>query len=105
MAKVKINYPTDVKGQLYIPSINWLLFVGCVGIILYFKESKYMEHAYGLSIILGMMMTTTLLNFYLIMKRVKWYFIVPLIALYTTIEVSFLGQILLSLWMVVMLQL
>jgi len=88
--KVKINYPTDVKGQLYIPSINWLLFVGCVGIILYFKESKYMEHAYGLSIILGMMMTTTLLNFYLIMKRIKWYYIVPIITLYLTIEVSFL---------------
>ena len=88
--KVKINYPTDVKGQLYIPSINWLLFFGCVGIILYFKESKYMEHAYGLSIILGMMMTTTLLNFYLIMKRIKWYFIVPIITLYLTIEVSFL---------------
>jgi KUP system potassium uptake protein len=49
-----------------------------------------MEHAYGLSIILGMMMTTTLLNFYLIMKRVKWYFIAPLISLYVTIEVSFL---------------
>jgi KUP system potassium uptake protein len=88
--KVKINYPTDVKGQLYIPSINWLLFLGCVGIILYFKESKYMEHAYGLSIILGMMMTTTLLNFYLVMKRVKWYFIVPIISLYFSIEVSFL---------------
>ncbi len=88
--KVKINYPTDVKGQVYIPSINWLLFLGCVGIILYFKESKYMEHAYGLSIILGMMMTTTLLNFYLIMKRVKWYFIVPLITLYGVIEFSFL---------------
>lgn len=89
--KVKINYPTDVKGQLYIPSINWLLFLGCVGIILYFKESKEMEHAYGLSIILGMMMTTTLLNFYLVMKRVKWYFIAPLITLYATIEISFLG--------------
>lgn len=88
--KVKINYPTNVKGQLYIPSINWLLLAGCIGIILYFKESKYMEHAYGLSIILGMMMTTTLLNFYLIMKRVKWYFIVPLIGLYTVIELSFL---------------
>ncbi len=88
--KVKINYPTDVKGQLYIPSINWLLFVGCVGIILYFKESKYMEHAYGLSIILGMMMKKKLLNFYLIMKRIKWYFIVPIITLYLTIEVSFL---------------
>lgn len=88
--KVKINYPTDVKGQLYIPSINWLLFLGCVGIILHFKESKEMEHAYGLSIILGMMMTTTLLNFYLVLKRVKWYFIVPIITLYATIEISFL---------------
>jgi KUP system potassium uptake protein len=88
--KVKINYPTDVKGQLYIPSINWLLFIGCVGIILYFKESKYMEHAYGMSIILGMMMTTILLNFYLIMKRVKWYFIVPIITIYGIIEISFL---------------
>jgi KUP system potassium uptake protein len=89
--KVRINYPTDVKGQLYIPSINWLLFAGCVGIILYFEESKNMEHAYGLSIILGMMMTTTLLNFYLIMKRVRWYFIVPIITLYLTIELSFLA--------------
>jgi KUP system potassium uptake protein len=88
--KVRINYPTDVKGQLYIPSINWLLFIGCVGIILYFKESKHMEHAYGMSIILGMMMTTTLLNFYLIMKRVKWYFIAPIITIYAIIEISFL---------------
>lgn len=88
--KVKIKYPTDLKGQLYIPSINWLLFIGCVGIILYFKESKYMEHAYGMSIILGMMMTTILLNFYLIMKRVKWYFIVPIITIYGIIEISFL---------------
>ena len=89
--KVKINYPTDVKGQLYIPSINWLLFLGCVGITLYFKESKNMEHAYGLSIILGMMMTTILLNFYLVLKRIKWYFIVPIITLYATIEFSFLA--------------
>jgi KUP system potassium uptake protein len=89
--KVKINFPTDVKGQIYIPSINWLLFLGCVGIILYFKESKNMEHAYGLSIILGMMMTTTLLNFYLIMKRVKLYFIIPIISLYVVIEISFLA--------------
>ncbi len=90
--KVKIKYPTDLKGQLYIPSINWLLFIGCVGIILYFKESKYMEHAYGMSIILGMMMTTILLNFYLILKRVKWYFIVPIIAIYGIIEISFLAS-------------
>jgi len=89
-SKVKIKYPTELKGQLYIPSINWLLFLGCVGIVLHFKESGAMEHAYGLAIILCMIMTTILLNFYLIMKRVKWYLIAPLITLYLTIELSFL---------------
>ena len=89
--KVKINYPTDVKGQLYIPSLNWLLFLGCVGIVLKFEDSGEMEHAYGLAIVLCMIMTTILLNYYLIMKRVKWYFIAPLIILYLTIEFCFLG--------------
>ena len=50
-----------------------------------------MEHAYGLAIILCMIMTTVLLNFYLIMKRVKWYFFVPLITIYLCIELSFLA--------------
>ena len=88
--KVKIKYPTELKGQLYIPSINWLLFIGCVGIVLHFEESSNMEHAYGLAIILCMIMTTILLNFYLIMKRVKLYFIIPLITIYLIIELSFL---------------
>ena len=89
--KVKIKYPTELKGQLYIPSINWLLFAGCVGIVLHFEESNNMERAYGLAIILCMIMTTILLNFYLIMKRVKLYFIVPLITIYLLIEFSFLA--------------
>ncbi len=89
--KVKIKYPTDLKGQLYIPSINWLLFIGCVGIVWHFEESGNMEHAYGLAIILCMIMTTILLNFYLIMKRVKLYFMVPLITIYLLIEFSFLA--------------
>ncbi len=88
--KVKIKYPTDLKGQLYIPSINWLLFLGCVGIVLHFEESGNMEAAYGLAIILCMIMTTILLNFYLIMKRVSIFVIVPIIMLYLSIEISFL---------------
>ncbi|WP_310378041.1 KUP/HAK/KT family potassium transporter [Flavobacterium sp.] len=88
--KVRIKYPTELKGQMYIPSINWLLFLGCVGIVLHFKESKNMEHAYGLAIILCMIMTTILLNFYLIMKRVKWYYYSPLITVYLIIEFGFL---------------
>ena len=89
--KVRIKYPTELKGQLYIPSINWLLLAGCIGIVLHFEESSNMEHAYGLAIILCMIMTTILLNYYLIMKRVKWYFFMPLITIYLIIEFSFLA--------------
>ena len=34
--RVKLKYPTDVRGQIYIPSINWILFVGCSLVVLYF---------------------------------------------------------------------
>lgn len=88
--KVKIKYPSELKGQLYIPSINWLLFLGCVGVVLHFEKSSNMEHAYGLAIILCMIMTTVLLNFYMIMKRVRLYFMTPLITIYLTIEFGFL---------------
>ena len=87
--KVKIKYPSELKGQLYIPSINWLLFLGCVGVVLHFEKSSNMEHAYGLAIILCMIMTTILLNYYMILKRVKLYFMVPIITIYLTIESGF----------------
>ncbi|WP_333601104.1 KUP/HAK/KT family potassium transporter [Flavobacterium sp.] len=88
--KVKIKYPTDLKGQLYIPSINWILLLGCIGVVLHFEESGNMEAAYGLAIVLCMIMTTILLNYYLIMKRVSWYIIGAIITLYLAIEISFL---------------
>lgn len=88
--KVTIKYPTDLKGQLYIPSINWLLLAGCIGIVLYFKESGRMEAAYGLAIVLCMIMTTLLLMYYMVMKRIARYIIIPIILLYLAIEFSFL---------------
>ncbi|MBL0328229.1 MAG: KUP/HAK/KT family potassium transporter [Bacteroidetes bacterium] len=88
--KVRIKYPTDLKGQLYIPSLNWLLLAGCIGIVLYFKESSGMEAAYGLAIVLTMIMTTTLLTYYLIIKRYNKIFIGVLLAVYLTIESAFL---------------
>jgi KUP system potassium uptake protein len=87
--KVTIKYPTELKGQMYIPSVNWLLFLGCTLIVLHFEESTNMEAAYGLAIVLCMIMTTILLNYYMIVKRVKWYFIAPLITTYAIIELSF----------------
>ena len=88
--KVLTKYPTEHKGQLYIPSINWLLLAGCIMIVLHFEESSNMEAAYGLAIVLCMIMTTVLLNYFLIFKRVPWYFMSPIIGCYILIELSFL---------------
>jgi KUP system potassium uptake protein len=88
--KVKIKYPTVVRGQLYIPSINWLLCFGCIGIVLYFRESSHMEAAYGMSIIITMIMTTILLINYLFMKRYPPVFVYTLLVVYLFIEFSFL---------------
>jgi KUP system potassium uptake protein len=88
--KVKVVYPTETKGQLYIPSINWLLMFGCLVIVLIFKESSNMGAAYGLAIVITMMMTTSLLNYYMILKRYNRIFITVSIAVYAFIEIGFL---------------
>jgi KUP system potassium uptake protein len=88
--KVKLNYPTDQKGQLYVPSLNKLLWAGCIGVVLYFRESSHMEAAYGLSITITMIMTTILLAYYLYIKRFATPIIVVFFVVYLTIEGSFL---------------
>lgn len=88
--KVKIKYPTELKGQMYIPSINWLLYVGCVAIVLYFKESANMEAAYGLTIILGMVMSSRLLAFFMRLKKFPIVFLYFFISLYIVVEGAFL---------------
>lgn len=88
--KIKVNYPSDQKGQIYVPSINILLWIGCVGVVLYFRESSAMEAAYGLSITMTMLMTTTLMAYYLYAKKFNIWGIIAFIAIYFCIEVAFL---------------
>ncbi len=88
--KVRVKYPSELKGQLYIPSLNWLLLAGCIGIVIYFRESANMGAAYGLAIVLCMLMTTTLLNFYMHIKRYNKLFIYFIITIYLVIEFAFL---------------
>ncbi len=87
--KIRVKHPSVMKGQLFIPSINWLLLIGCIGIVLYFKEAKNMQNAYGLAIALTMLMTTTLLNFYLYMRRYNKYFIYVIIGIFLFSELCF----------------
>jgi len=89
--KVKMIYPNDQRGQVYIPSINLLLCFGCIGVVLYFQDSEKMQAAYGLAITLTMLMTTILLSFYLRFKHFPKPFIYTVLGLYLTIELSFLA--------------
>ena len=88
--KFRINYPTEEKGQLYIPAINLLLFIGCCGITLYFQSSSHMEAAYGLAITLCMLSTSILFANYLITRRAKSMLVYLYLSVYLSIELSFL---------------
>jgi len=88
--KVRLIYPGDEKGQLYVPSINWLLWAGCMVVVLYFQESANMEAAYGLAITLTMTMTTILFSYYLYISRVNMWLVIAFLLVYLGIELSFL---------------
>lgn len=88
--RAAVKQPTETKGQIYIPSVNIILWLGCILVILYFQTSSRMEAAYGLAITITMMMTTYLLSFFLVYK-LKWNKILVFILLITfgIIEISF----------------
>jgi KUP system potassium uptake protein len=88
--KVAVKYPARFKGQMYIPSVNWQLFVCCVFIVLFFQHSSNMEAAYGLSITLTMIMTTLLMFFYFKVRKVPVYIQVLFLVVYLFIEGTFL---------------
>jgi KUP system potassium uptake protein len=88
--KMRINYPTEAKGQLYVPGINTILFIGCCGIVIYFQSSTAMEAAYGLAITLCMLATSILFANYLVSKRVKSVFIYLFLIVYLSLEMGFL---------------
>lgn len=88
--RVRVRQPSDLKGQIYIPSVNVILWIGCILMILYFRNSTHMEAAYGFSITITMMMTTILLSYYLIYK-LKWekWLVFIILFLFATVECSF----------------
>lgn len=89
--RVSTRQPSETKGQIYVPSVNMILWAGCILVVLYFQSSTNMEAAYGLAITIAMMMTTTLLSSFLL-YRLKWHRItvILVISLFTIIELSFL---------------
>ncbi|WP_337966353.1 KUP/HAK/KT family potassium transporter [uncultured Flavobacterium sp.] len=88
--RVTVSQPSDSKGQIYIPSVNTMLWFGCVLMMVYFKRSAHMEAAYGFSITITMMMTSLLLS-YFIYYRLKWnkIYVIGFLVVFGAIEISF----------------
>ncbi len=88
--KMKVRYPSEERGQLFVPGINLLLFVGCLGVVLYFRESSKMEAAYGLAIVVTMLSTTILYSNFLVLKRTASVWIYIFLFGYLVYESAFL---------------
>ncbi len=88
--RVTVRQPTNLKGQIYIPSVNTILWIGCVMMILYFRNSAHMEAAYGFSITIAMMMTSILMSYFMLFK-LKWnkWIVIGLLIMFATVEMSF----------------
>lgn len=88
--RVTIKYPTNIRGQIYIPSINTMLWLGCIAMMLYFRDSGKMEAAYGFSITVAMLMTTTLMFYYMkFVKKWAFWIIMPVLVVFLTVELAF----------------
>jgi len=86
----RVRYPSQIKGQIYIPAINWILLLGCILVVLIFQESVRMEGAYGLAITFDMLMTTSLLVFYFSISRKSTVRSIGLAIIFFSIEGAFL---------------
>lgn len=88
--RVTIKFPTEIRGQLFVPSINWLLWAGCIFVVLYFRESSNMEAVYGFNITIAMLMTTTLMAYYLrFVRKLPITLAISILLIFVSVEISF----------------
>ncbi len=88
--KMRIVFPTNLRGQMYIPGMNWLLLIACCGVVIGFRSSDNMVAAFGLSVTITMLMTTFLITSWLYIKRYNKWLVLLVFLTYLTIEGSFL---------------
>ncbi len=88
--KLNVLNPTSIKGQVYLPVVNWFLWIASSVVVIAFKKSDNMSAAYGLAINITLIITTLLLAYYLFQKGTNHRLILFFVMFYLTIEVGFL---------------
>ncbi len=87
-----IQMSSELRGQIYIPQMNFFLLIGTLILIFTFKNSSAMAHAYGIAVNLDMLLVTVMVA-YAAKKVWNWSLIQVLIvfSLFLFIELAFLG--------------
>ncbi|MBL7960421.1 KUP/HAK/KT family potassium transporter [bacterium] len=85
-----IHTSSKIRGQIYMPFVNWLLCLGCIALVLGFKTSSGLASAYGITVSMTMMVTT--MGLYIVATKIwgwnaKW--VTPLCLLLLFIDISF----------------
>lgn len=89
--RMKISYTSDNEvGQVYIPTINWMLLILVIAVVLAFKESNNLAAAYGIAVTTTMVITTLLAA---IVMRVVWKWnsilVAAVIGLFLFVDIAF----------------
>ncbi len=88
--RVTVKYPTTIRGQIYIPSINWILCAGCILVVMYFRTSENMTAAYGFSITVAMLMTTVLMYYFLRYRQhFPLWLVICIMVIFLSVESAF----------------
>jgi KUP system potassium uptake protein len=88
--RINVKYPSNIRGQIYIPSINWIICFGCALVLLYFRTSEAMTAAYGFSITIAMLMTTFLMFYFLrYVKKMPFWIVGAILTIFVCVETSF----------------
>jgi len=68
--RLKVEQTSETKfGQIYMPAINWMLMIACIGLVIGFRTSSNLASAYGVAVTTDMVFTTIL---FAIVARTRW---------------------------------
>ncbi|MCH2135642.1 MAG: KUP/HAK/KT family potassium transporter [Phycisphaerales bacterium] len=82
-----------VEGQVYLPAVNRLMFIGCIAIMVGFQTSEALADAYGLAVS-GMFIVTSILLTVILRRRFRWswWALIPVMGFFLLVDVVFLSS-------------
>jgi KUP system potassium uptake protein len=91
--RMQVRHTSESQiGQIYVPAINWLLMIACLGLVVGFRHSANLAAAYGLAVSTTMVMTTVLFSV-VARRQFGWRrpSVIALCTLFFVVDIAFFG--------------